>query len=49
MSFEQTVVGITMVLYAAVGVSYAIKGEMAWALVWLSYSSANIGLMLAAK
>jgi hypothetical protein len=49
MSFEQIVVGIAMVLYAMVGVSYAIKGELPWALVWFSYATANIGLIWAAK
>lgn len=38
-----------MVLYAVVGVSYALRGETAWALVWLSYATANAGLMWAAK
>jgi hypothetical protein len=45
MSFEQIVVGLAMVLYAA----YAMKGETAWALVWLSYATANVGLIWAAK
>lgn len=49
MSFEQIVVGAAMVLYAMVGVSYAVKGELPWALVWFSYASANIGLIWAAK
>lgn len=49
MSFEQIVVGIAMVLYAMVGVSYTIKGDMPWALVWFSYATANVGLIWAAK
>lgn len=49
MSFEQTVVGLAMVLYAMVGVSYAMKGDLPWALVWLSYATANVGLIWAAK
>ena len=49
MSFEQIVVGIAMVLYAMVGVSYTIKGDMPWALVWFSYAMANVGLIWAAK
>lgn len=49
MSFEQIVVGLAMVLYATVGVSYAMKGDLPWALVWLSYATANVGLIWAAK
>lgn len=49
MNFEQIVVGIAMVLYAMVGVSYMIKGDMPWALVWFSYAMANVGLIWAAK
>ena len=36
------VVGI---LYALVGVAYLFKQDYAWALVWLSYSLANFGLI----
>jgi hypothetical protein len=49
MGFEQSIVAIVMVLYAIVGVSYAIKGDFPWALVWLSYAMANVGLMWAAS
>ena len=49
MGFEQTIVAVVMVLYAIVGVSYAIKGDFPWALVWFSYAMANVGLMWAAS
>jgi hypothetical protein len=39
---------IAAVLYATVAVGYGMKKEYAWCLVWLSYSLANIGLVLAA-
>ena len=48
-TFEATVVAIVTVLYAAVGVSYALKGNWPWALTWCSYSLANVGLIWAAK
>jgi len=37
---------IVAFLYAVVGVCYFIKKDYAWALVWASYSLANIGLIL---
>jgi hypothetical protein len=49
MGFEHTIVAIVMVLYAIVGISYAIKGDFPWALVWFSYAMANVGLMWAAS
>ncbi len=49
MNFESIVVGISAVLYAAVGISYFFKGQYAWALVWIAYSIANLGLILAAN
>jgi len=48
MNFETIVVIAAVFLYAAVGTSYAIKGNYPWALVWYSYSSANVGLIIAA-
>jgi hypothetical protein len=47
MSFEQFVVAMAMVLYAVVGISYALKGNIPWALVWMSYATANAGLIWA--
>ena len=39
---------IAALLYFVVGVSYGIKKEWAWCLVWISYSLSNVGLVLAA-
>jgi len=33
-------------LYAIVGMCYILKKDYAWALVWMSYALANIGLVL---
>jgi len=33
-------------LYAITGLAYLIRGDLAWAMVWLSYSSANFGLIV---
>ena len=49
MNFEQIVISISGVLYFSVGVSYLLKQQYAWAMVWFAYSMANVGLMLAAK
>lgn len=46
---EGYIVGVVMVLYALVGISYLIKGDYPWALTWLSYSLANVGLIWAAS
>jgi hypothetical protein len=48
MNFETIIVGIVAILYATVGVSYALKGNYHWAIVWASYASANFGLILLA-
>lgn len=37
-----------MIAYLSVGVSYLLKGNKPWALVWFSYGTANIGLIWAA-
>lgn len=34
------------VLYSAVALSYMIKGDLPWALVWASYAMANVGLII---
>ena len=47
MSFEQFIVLTSMLLYTAAGASYAIKGDMPWALVYISYAAANAGLIWA--
>lgn len=38
-----SVVGI---LYAIVGLCYLYKRDYAWAMVWISYALANVGLVL---
>lgn len=49
MNFEGIVVFLAFILYFIVGISYITKGEYAWSLVWMSYSIANLGLILAAN
>lgn len=49
MTFENIVVGISALLYLSVAVSFAIKGNWAWSLIWLCYTGANIGLMIVKK
>ena len=49
MTLEQVVVAIVTVLYGIVGISYALKGNLPWALVWFSYSMANVGLIWSAS
>ena len=39
---------IAGILYAVVGLGYLVKKDYPWALVWISYSLANLGLVLAA-
>jgi len=36
-----------MVGYIVVGTSYLLKGNLPWAITWLSYGAANVGLILA--
>ena len=48
MKFEDIIVAVVFVLYAVVAISYALNKNYAWALVWFSYASANLGLILAA-
>ena len=49
MTLEQVFVSVVTVLYGIVGISYAIKGNFPWALVWISYAMANVGLLWAAS
>lgn len=49
MNFEQIVILISALLYFSVSVSYLLKQQYAWALVWFAYTTANIGLILAGK
>lgn len=39
---------IAGILYAIVGLGYLVKKDYPWALVWISYALANLGLVLAA-
>lgn len=48
-TYENIVVCIAAVLYASVGLGYFMKGNIAWCIVWCSYSAANFGLILAAN
>ncbi len=36
-------------LYALTGIGYLWKREFGWAIVWLSYGLANVGLIMAAS
>lgn len=47
MNFESLVVATSAFLYFCVSASYFLKGRYEWSFVWLSYSMANIGLILA--
>jgi len=38
-----------MAIYACVGVDQFLKGNVGGAVMWLSYSTANIGLWMQAK
>lgn len=39
--------GVVMVLYAITGIAYLYKKNYPFAIVWLAYSLANLGLILA--
>jgi len=47
-SFEFTEYITLMVtfLYTSAAISYLLKKEYAWALVWFSYAMANVGLVI---
>jgi hypothetical protein len=40
---------VVSLLYTATAIAFIAKGKPAWAVVYLSYAAANIGLILAAK
>ena len=44
--YAEMVTGVVCLLYASAAISYALKREYAWALVWLSYAMANVGLVM---
>jgi hypothetical protein len=45
MSYESIVIGISAILYFSVGVSYFLKGNYPWCIVWFAYSVANFALI----
>jgi hypothetical protein len=46
MNFENIIIGISAFLYFLVSLSYMFKNDWVWALIWLCYSLANIGLTI---
>jgi hypothetical protein len=46
-NFENVVVFIAFVLYAAVCIVHAYKQNYAWAVVWGGYAVSNLGLIVA--
>jgi hypothetical protein len=47
MSFETIMISVVFVIYFSTGVGYAIKGNWPWAIVWVSYAMANVGMIWA--
>jgi len=43
-----SVPAIVSVLYFITALSHALKGEYGWAMAWMCYGLANIGLIIAA-
>ena len=37
---------IAGIMYALVAVAYFMKRDVGWAIIWLSYATANFGLMV---
>jgi hypothetical protein len=48
-AIESKIIMLAALLYMVNGGCYFLKGNLPWALVWLSYGMANIGLMWAAS
>lgn len=46
-NLEETIVAIVFFLYLIVAISYAYKSNWPWFIVWASYATANLGLILA--
>lgn len=46
MNFESYVIGAAFLLYFVVGISFALKSNWAWTLVYMSYAMSNLGLMI---
>lgn len=49
MKFEHWVILLAGLLYASVGVSYLIKSQYAWCLVWFAYALANLAYIVALR
>jgi hypothetical protein len=49
MKIESIAVGISALLYLGVSISFATKGNWGWALIWMCYTGANVGLMIVKK
>ena len=47
-TLENCIVGICMIGYIIVGISYFLKGNYPWSVIWMSYGMANLGLIWAA-
>ena len=47
LTLENIVVGMCMIGYILVGSSFLYKGNIPWAITWLSYGMANVGLIWA--
>ena len=47
LTLENIVVGMCMIGYILVGSSFLYKGNISWAITWLSYGMANVGLIWA--
>ena len=39
--------GVVAVLYFVTGVAFLVRRDVPWAIVWMAYSLANVGLILA--
>lgn len=46
MSFKDVLPAIVAILYLLTAFDYLVHKEWAWALMWASYATANIGLIL---
>jgi hypothetical protein len=49
MRIEDFTVFAAFLLYLVTAICFALKREWAWALVWVAYSVANLGLIWASK
>jgi len=49
MNLEEKIIFIVFFLYIYIAVSYALKGNWPWFIVWGSYAMANFGLILATR